>query len=197
METYFRAYLPENEIFRKIIFACSFGAQVKFFDQQKCRKSRDTVPLNWVFVQVDSKIYVLKFKAHYIVLYVSWTIVSRHPFKKRRCNEKQSNDKVLTTDHLNSCLPRVQVYEKKNPGTLDCSTHDICQTMGLIWADGKCQKLDVKSRRARLLYSQSRQLFFFGGILRVFMDFQLFGLYFLELLTFGETTYSRSVLEWT
>ena len=42
----FREYLRENEKFRETVFACSYEAQVEFFDQKKCQKSLDIVPFS-------------------------------------------------------------------------------------------------------------------------------------------------------
>ena len=42
--------LEKTKHFTKIVSACSYGAQVEFFFIYKCRKSRDTVPLNNLFV---------------------------------------------------------------------------------------------------------------------------------------------------
>ena len=34
----FRDYLQENKKFRKTVFACSYGAQVEFFEEKKMSK---------------------------------------------------------------------------------------------------------------------------------------------------------------
>ena len=49
-------YLRENEEFRESIFACSYGAQVEYFQQKNNgTKSRETVPLiSDIFMDKDS-----------------------------------------------------------------------------------------------------------------------------------------------
>ena len=34
------------------VFACSYGAQMEFFDKKKCRKSLDSVPLTCIDIAI-------------------------------------------------------------------------------------------------------------------------------------------------
>ena len=109
-------YLWENEKFRKHFFAYSYGAQVRFFDKKKCRKSRDTVPLTekWLhFISYSHFHKYFKFVNKLFITFV-WTCwhcpVGWKPPKIKYCK----NILIFCNFFYENCNPLFPKYLKPN-----------------------------------------------------------------------------------